>query len=116
MIAIKLKIAGLEEKNEETIHNSSEIRDSDNQSVNNVITNSVQSADITKHVDQVEIMQCSDTVNQTEECADNEAIMQDTKSASYKNSEIAQPQTRPSPPSPTPFHSSQFRVPHFEVN
>ena len=30
--------------------------------------------------------------------------------------QISQPQTQPGPPSPIPFHSSQFQVPHFEVS
>ena len=34
----------------------------------------------------------------------------------YLISQIAQPQNQPSPPIPTPFQSSQFRVHHFEVN
>ena len=51
-------------------------------------TNSVQSADTTKHVDLANIMQFRETVTQKEECADNEAMMQDTKSANLENSEM----------------------------
>ena len=42
MNAIKLKITNLKERNKETIHNNSEIMDSNSQTVNNVKTKSVQ--------------------------------------------------------------------------